>query len=54
MIEYLEKNPDTTMEEFNEVWRTLDPKVMDVRHLRSHSATSSHPFVDLEQEEQGR
>ena len=30
MIEYLENNPDTTTEEFDQVWRTIDPEIKDV------------------------
>lgn len=30
MIEYLENNPDTTTEEFDQVWRTINPEIKDV------------------------
>ena len=53
MTEYLKDNPDTTTEEFDQVWRTLDPETKDVCPLCFSFTTSSHTIADLGQEEQG-
>jgi hypothetical protein len=34
MMEYLATTPDTTVDEFAQVWRTLAPEIKDVRHMR--------------------
>ena len=50
MKKYLEDNLDTTTEEFDQVWRTLNPETKEVCSLQYSSATSSYPFVDLGKE----
>ena len=52
MKEYLGHNPDTTTEEFDQIWRELDPETKDVRPPCFPTITPSHPVADLGQGEQ--
>jgi len=53
MIEYLGHTPDTTTEEFDQVWRDIDPETKEVRPLRFPIIAPSHPIADLGEQEQG-
>jgi len=53
MIEYLAHTPDTTTEEFDQVWRELDPQTKEVCPPCLQIIAPSHPIADLGEEEQG-
>jgi len=53
MIEYLGHTPDTTTEEFDQVWRDLDPETKEVCPPCFPIIAPSHPIADLGEEEQG-
>ena len=53
MIEYLGHTPDTTTEEFDQVWHDLDSATKEVRPPSFPIIALSHPIADLGEEEQG-